>query len=228
VSTLSFTGNFGSNASSSAGTTLAVTVTVNVGDVVIVCCATVGTAIQAPTDNASGGSNPYFAITPLITNTNSVQLWMCVNAKAATTVTMNNTSSRRSCCVATYRGSSVTGTGASTTGSGTALSLATTQRNSDSWIVTGFAHEGTGTFGTPNTGNLRVSIAGSGSTTPGSAIMDNTGAGGASITCSTTNSASTAWTGVSAELQTFSAGLDMVPGRDGLPRGHWSWEIEGY
>jgi len=172
------------------------------GDTVIVACATVNTAITAPTDDASGGSNVYEAITSRITNTDSIQLWMCVNAKAATVVTMHCTSSRLSCCVACYTGASTPGPGSSTTGSGTALSLGTTQKNSASFIVTGFAHVGTGTFGAPNTGNLRVQVGGAGTTTPGVAIVDNTGTVGTSITTSTTNSVSAAWAAASGELQT--------------------------
>src|SRR4029077_20930636 len=105
------------------------------------------------------------------------------------------------CAVACYTGATLADLGANTTGTGTAVSLATTTHASDSFIVTGFAHVGTGTW-TSNVGSLRGKIAGAGVSTPGIAIVDNTGAVGSSVTTSATQTGSTAWAGISVQLET--------------------------
>lgn len=205
-----FASRTGSNqTSTNSSTSLAVTVTVNAGDTVIVAVATENTNITAPTDNASGGSNVYQQMTARITNTVSIQLWICVNAKAATTVTANYSASRASACVACYTG----GTGfvradSSSTGSGANPSFTSTQDAADSLIIAAFAVQSTGTF-TAGTGNLRVSIAGGGTTTPGCAIVDNSGTPGTAITTSVTHVA-IAWAAVAKNV-----GVEtLVPGAD--------------
>jgi hypothetical protein len=203
MSGLAATTRLGANTSSSAATTIAVTLTggISSGDMVIVACATVGTAITAPTDNAAGGGNVYEPLTPAITNTDTVQLWMCCNAKAATIVTMHCTSSRLTCCVACYTGASTFGNGASNTGTSATQTVSTTQHDNAAFVVAGIVHVGVGTFASL-TGNLRVSIAGAGASTPGLAIVDNTGTAGTSITTAATGSASAVFAAVSTEIAT--------------------------
>ena len=181
---------------------------------------------QRATDNASGSSNVYTQLTTSTTNTDSIRLWICWNARAATTVTMHCTSSRLSCAVACYTNG---------VNSGMVERDRLQQRafgNDRAKQPGGMDHRGNrqGRYRTYSsaTGNLRVSRAGAGSTTPGIAIVDNTGAQGASIVTSAGASASTAWAAVSAELKP-SPDFELTPGaRDGLPSRYYDIDIDSY
>jgi len=193
-------GNAVSN--STAAATENVTVTVAVGETVIVAVSTaLSVTANAPTDNATGGSNTYVILATEEGTTFRMTLFGCLHSKSAvTTITCTFSSSRNGIAVTTYTGVgsfNQSNTNKATGSTSPATVTLGTGLQSGSVTVGGFANDGTGTW-SASTGNLRNNIAGAGSTSPGVAIVDTIANG--TTTVAAALSATTLWNAVAIEM----------------------------
>lgn len=189
----------GSTTAATSGTCTSLVVTA--GDVILVCIATITTTISQVTDTSS---NIYTPCTTFVnTGTTSCQIWKAL-AKTTTTITTITATfgnSRWSMVAASYSGVLQTGGFAGTnTGSASPATGQNVIEDPNNFFILGGSARGTVTY-TANTGNLRTSRAGGGTTSPGAFIADNTSAsGGATVTVSVNLSSSASWGTTEVEL----------------------------
>jgi hypothetical protein len=208
IASVSLTGN--THGSSTAATTYTIAPTgISAGNTIIVAVATVNTTSNQPTDTLG---NTYVSLGTVLSSgsTDRITLWGCVYSNGASpSITCTFGSSRYSIVVWSYSGVGGFNTGNEKTNTGSSTSWTVTLPNalaSGSWTLAAGGTYGTSTFpGTGLTGNLRTSLAGAGSTTPGACIMDATG-----LTCAQTLGTSNAWTAVAVEM-TVPATLSHSP-----------------
>lgn len=203
---IAFVNGANSTSSTTAGTSKTITYSPVAGNTLIVFGFGVGVAVSNVTDNATGGSSSYSQLAGPQTNTVTSTCWGTAPGgvkSGVTTITITFASStRNTCSLVEYSGVkgfgvAVTGTGSSTTPFGTA-----TTQDANNFLVMGLTRQGTSTW-SANTGNLRESQTGAGSTTPGQGTVDNTVASPGSVTCRATISSSGAWAASGIELRSI-------------------------
>lgn len=183
----------GSTTAATSGTCTSLVVTK--GDLILVFIGTIATTITSVTDTANNKYSPASAF--VNTGTVSGQLWKAwaLTTTTIATITANFGSSRWGMIATGYSGVPQTKDFSGTaTGSSATPSLTDTLEDANNWVVTGLCVRGSTTI-TANTGNLRTSRAGGGTTSPGIAIVDNTAASGSVVTSITITSASWGATG---------------------------------
>ena len=201
---IGFVGHGQSTASTTAGTSKTITYSPVAGNTLIVFGFGVGVAVSNVTDNATGGSSVYSLLAGPQTNTVTSTCWGTAagGVKAGvTTITITFASStRNTCSLVEYSGVKDFGTTVTGTGSSTTPFAALTTQDANNFLVAGLTRQGTSTW-SANTGSLRDSQTGAGTTTPGQGTVDNTVASPGSVTCRATISSSGAWAAAGIELR---------------------------
>lgn len=201
------------NTATTSTATTGATQTVNAGDIIIVVVSirTATSTVSSITDTAG---NTYSLIPgAAINNTVRVEIWASFAKFSSTTnaITVNlGAGSKFTIDAAAYSGASVIGPVATSTQGTANPTQSFTTTTVGSFVVGGFAGQGTGTFAI-STGNSRAATTTSGggsNTNVGGAIADNTAASTGSLTVAYT-STDTTWAMAIIELQTVSVAAWM-------------------
>lgn len=192
------------NRDGTAGSTLAVNMTVTAGDCVVVLIDYDNGAVlpSSVTDNAGNA----YALRASKLNNHLVTIWSTAanGTLAATSITATFPTTGvvlRSMIAADYSGVASLGLSAGTSGTSVSPSVSIVTQDPNNFVVAGMhSNSALSTTMASGTGNLRATIqAGAGSNCDG--YVDNTGAGTGSITCSVSIPGSVTWAAVAIELR---------------------------
>jgi hypothetical protein len=203
---IAYTNHGAAAASSTAATTTgAKAITAVAGDTIIVGVA-LASGGSAPTVTDSAG-NTY---TQQLTNSNTSGNWMFTARNvpgAVTSVTVSWTGSAKwAVTVDTYSGVMGFGLTGSAALTSAAPSVSLAGLGTGNWMVAVMMSNATTATWSANVGNLRRNIAGASTSSPGSAIMDNT-----TTTCTATLSLSKQWATLGIELLSVAPAVSVQP-----------------
>lgn len=183
-----------------ASNTNAPTITVNIGDCVVVMAAITASSMTV-SSVADTGSNTY---TKQATSSNGstlpdIELWTTIATAGATSVTVTfSTSGNNGVAVATYTGVAAIGSAFTNTGSSTTIDSGTQTVSSASDFLVAMLAEAASQTMTAQNGTLRGQQAVNASTGR-IGVVDNTGS--TSLDCSVTLGVSEVWAAISVDLK---------------------------